>query len=314
MSDETVNTVSVVVPCYRDSSGASRLVHALRGQKLPAGWSCEAIVVDDGSGPPHAEVIRALADEVTRIIVVPENSGRSTAVARGIDAARGDLVMVIDSDCLPANADLLATHISALSDAKIVASNGAVHGHGEGFWSRYQEDVAERRAVRLARVSGTVGSTANSCMRRKAYLAAGGLDRSYRGYGFEDRDLLLRLATLGEIAWTPAAIVRHMDALTLPGVCRKIAEAGRGNAGLFAQRHPVAYRELGYARFDARSRPALAVVGRVLDPIVPRMAGFFDPLLDHLPFVAGRFLVKALSALSFLAGTSRALPSQAPLA
>jgi GT2 family glycosyltransferase len=282
------------------------LVQALQGQQLPTDWSMEIIVVDDGSGAPHSELVARLADSSTTIICLPENTGRSTAVASGIDRANGDLLMVIDSDCLPANASLLAAHIAAMSDRPNVASNGPVCGYDDRFWSRYQNNVARSRAARRSAMPGTVGSTANCCLRRRAYLAVGGLDRNYKGYGFEDRDLLLRLATLGSITWTPDAVVKHMDALSLSNVCNKIRESGSGNSALFAARHPAAYRELGYARFDARGRPWLARLGRAIDPFVQRLAAVVEPCLDRLPFFVARFLVKVLSALAFLAGTSRA--------
>lgn len=282
------------------------LVQALRRQWLPAGWSQEIVVVDDGSGPPHGQALSALADGATNIVSLPSNAGRSTAVAQGVQRSRGELMMVIDSDCLPGNDELLAAHIGALSDAGVVASTGSVRGHDDRFWSRYQDQVLARRAGRADSLPGTVGSTANCCMRREAYVSAGGLNLSYKGYGFEDRDLLLRLAGMGRIAWTPAAVVKHMDELSLASVCRKLAEAGQGNAGLFARRHPGAYRSLGYARFDARGRPWLARVGRLLEPFVPRAARMLDPLLNHLPFWLGQFLVRSLSAAAFLSGTSRA--------
>lgn len=308
MNSGTAGLVSVVIPCYRDSARAVALVRALGRQRLPAGWSQEIIVVDDGSGPPHAEVLAGLSGDSTAIVTLTRNAGRSAAIAQGVDRARGELLMVIDSDCLPGDDGLLAAHIDALSDARVGASAGSVRGHDDRFWSRYQDDVVVRRAGRRNALPGTTGSTANCCMRRQAYLTAGGLDLRYKGYGFEDRDLLLRLAATGVIAWTPAAVVRHMDELTLANVCRKIAEAGQGNASLFARQHPAAYRSLGYARFDARGRRFLLLAGRLLDPLVPRMAALVEPLLERLPFPAGRFLVRALSALAFLAGTSRAQP------
>lgn len=305
MTNDSPCLLSVVIPCFRDSARAAQLVGELRSQVLPAPWSREIIVVDDGSGAPHDMALLGLAGHDTTVVTLPGNAGRSTAVARGIDRARGELLMVMDSDCLPGNDGLLAAHIHALSSPGVVASNGPVRGHDGRFWSRYQDDVMTRRARGNA-LQGTVGSTANCCMKRQSYLAVGGFDRDYTGYGFEDRDLLLRLAAAGSIAWTPLAVVRHMDELSLQGVCRKVSQAGQGNAGLFSRRHPEAYRALGYARFDARGRPGLAFAGRAIAPVIPAAARVTDQLLEYLPFPLGRLLVKVLSALAFLAGSSRA--------
>jgi GT2 family glycosyltransferase len=303
LREECENLVSVVVPSYRDSVRVSMLVRELADQRLPDGWSLEVIVVDDGSGEPHVGDLSRLAG-CAFVVLLPENVGRSSAVAAGIDSARGELLLVTNSDCLPEGRDFLGQHVKAMSDSEVVASNGPVCGHDGSFWSRYQNRTMAQRARTMSALPGMVGSTANSCIRRRAYLKVGGLDRGYSGYGFEDRDLLLRLAAVGRMAWTPGAVIKHMDALSLRSVCKKIGEAGRGNSRLFAERHPIPYRLLGYSRFDARGRPLVARVGRAIAPMVLPAASALDRVLEHLPFMLSSFLVKALSAVAFFAGTS----------
>lgn len=297
--------ISVVIPCYRDSERTVTLVRSLEGQLLPPAWTLEIVVVDDGSGPPHDARLASVADEATAIVTLPVNVGRTRAREAGIGLSAGEFLMLIDADCLPAHERCLEAHVKAMSAATVVASVGPVRGNGNRFWDRYQDTVMERRSKRFARSQGLLGSTANICIRRSAYVRAGGLDDSYSGYGFEDRDLLLRLAGVGTVAWTSDAAVLHTDQMSLPGICAKLADAGERNSRVFSRRHPEAYRQLGYSRLDARGRPILEWLGRFLDPVIPRIAAGIERVLEHIPFALARFLVKALSALAFLAGTSR---------
>ena len=57
--------------------------------------------------------------------------------------------------------------------------------------------------------SGGVYLTCNAMYRRDALVHAGGFDERFPYAAFEDCDLAARLRSLGEIAWTPAAVVVH---------------------------------------------------------------------------------------------------------
>jgi glycosyltransferase involved in cell wall biosynthesis len=56
------------------------------------------VVVDDGSSDGSDKVLAALADSTVRVIRHPKNVGKGAAVRTGIEAARGDLILIQDAD------------------------------------------------------------------------------------------------------------------------------------------------------------------------------------------------------------------------
>jgi GT2 family glycosyltransferase len=302
--------ISVVVPVYRDGLRALAAAQALTAQALSDGVNLEILLVDDGSDDDTLQLLSQPLDPRVRTIHLPRNMGRSAARNAGAGEAIGETLVFMDCDCLPADAHLLATHFDALR-AGAVASAGHVTGSGDGFWDRYQREASLRRERQHARGCQGAGSSQNLAVSKAAFVQAGGFDAAYLHYGFEDRDLLLRLAALGRVAWSAQAVVQHLDALHLGEVAHKMAEAGEHTAGLFATRHSQAYRELGYAAIDVRTRPWLRPLGRLLGPHVQTLAERLDPLLaQRMPYPVARTVAKLMTALSFLYGTARSEASK----
>lgn len=301
-------SISVVIPVFRDAGRAIAAVQAIASVRYRG--DLEIIVIDDGSGDDTAQRIDATCGGKVRVHRLDKNLGRTAARNVGAGLATGEAIIFMDCDCLPESTSLLDEHAQALQ-AGHVASIGPVVGTGSGFWHDYQTRSSERRAA-LFRSGGVFsGSTQNMAIRRSAFVAIGGFDPAFAGYGFEDRDILMRLSALGTIAWTGSG-VRHMDALRLTEVCAKMTEAGGNNSRLFSGKYPDAYRRLGYARIDARLHPILRPVGRFAGAIAGLTAGWTDTWLENerVPFALRAAAVRWQSAASFLRGTCLALPRQ----
>ena len=90
--------MSVVAPMYDEEATArtfyERLCSALEGVRF------ELVVVDDGSSDSTPSILAELAAADTRVRVVhlSRNFGHQTAITAGLDHARGDAVVMIDSD------------------------------------------------------------------------------------------------------------------------------------------------------------------------------------------------------------------------
>jgi glycosyltransferase involved in cell wall biosynthesis len=299
-----LNLASVVIPTFRDGARARDAAIAMLEQALPPGWQIEIVVVDDGSGDDTGVVVSALARAEIRLLSLVDNRGRSAARNAGAHLASGSVLIFMDCDCLPHDAHFVAGHIDALQSGA-VAAVGHVSGPDNTFWSRYQA-VASRRRERQHRSGHPYsGSSQNLAVRREAFEHVGGFDVGYRHYGFEDRDLLIRLSRLGRISWTAGPGVLHRDRLCMRQVARKMFEAGRYTSTRFAQSHPEPYVALGYAALDLRQHRGLAWVARLASPMQDVLARAVDVALAlPLPFFAKALLVKATTGLAYLIGTA----------
>jgi polyisoprenyl-phosphate glycosyltransferase len=94
--------VSVVTPVFNEVEGLTafheRCTRVMEQVSPPVRH--EIVFVDDGSTDGSIEVLRALqsADARVRVVELSRNFGHQLAITSGIDHARGDAVVVIDSD------------------------------------------------------------------------------------------------------------------------------------------------------------------------------------------------------------------------
>lgn len=88
-------TVSIVIPTYNHASFVGHAIQSVLQQEYQ---DYEIIVVDDGSQDHTATVVAAFGEKVRYLW--QENSGLSAARNRGIGAAKGKLIGLLDADDL----------------------------------------------------------------------------------------------------------------------------------------------------------------------------------------------------------------------
>lgn len=90
--------LSIIVPIYRVAKYLCKCVDSLLAQDIPAS-EYEIILVDDGSPDECPQLCDSYADIYDNIRVVHrENGGLSAARNSGIEVAKGDYIMFVDSD------------------------------------------------------------------------------------------------------------------------------------------------------------------------------------------------------------------------
>jgi len=93
--------ISIVAPFYNESEGVDLFYQAITRlmDRLPS-YSFEVVCVDDGSRDDTLVRLVALAEKDPRFQVVElsRNFGKESALTAGIDSARGDAIIPIDSD------------------------------------------------------------------------------------------------------------------------------------------------------------------------------------------------------------------------
>jgi glycosyltransferase involved in cell wall biosynthesis len=98
---QSMPLISVVVPCFNEAEVIAETVRRLQAFCAAVqGARVELIFVDDGSRDNTREQLRAIAsaDANVQVVGLSRNFGHQIAVTAGIDAARGEAVVLIDAD------------------------------------------------------------------------------------------------------------------------------------------------------------------------------------------------------------------------
>jgi glycosyltransferase involved in cell wall biosynthesis len=109
-----VPALSVVVPFFNEEPNLPILQSELASAL--AGLDHEIVFIDDGSGDQSAAKIEAGPD--VRVLRFEKNAGQSAALFAGLNAARGSIIVTIDSDLQndPADIPRLLAEISKGAD------------------------------------------------------------------------------------------------------------------------------------------------------------------------------------------------------
>lgn len=95
-----IGVLSIVTTAYRSAPTIKDFI--FRAIAAASEWAdrIEVIVVDDGSPDESAQIVRDLADQDERILLVQlsRNFGHHKALMAGLEHARGDMVFLVDSD------------------------------------------------------------------------------------------------------------------------------------------------------------------------------------------------------------------------
>lgn len=214
--------ISVIIPNFNGERWLPDCLDGLRGQTRAAD---QAIVVDNGSRDRSREIVRA-HELHPELIELPENAGFAVAVNRGIRAAAGEVVALLNNDAVPDARWLEAGH-AALARYPEVAMFASLmlqfsdHTRVDNAGDLYPRDgrprprgqgepaAAYRETVEIA--SPCAGA---AFYRKSLFAEVGEFEESFRSY-LEDLDLGLRARRCGHRALLiPTAIVYHRAAST----------------------------------------------------------------------------------------------------
>lgn len=91
--------ISAVVPMYGEGKNAAAFLRLLAAQLAALAEAHEIVVVNDGSkDDTRARVLEVAEECAVHYVELSRNFGKENALSAGLDAARGDVVVLLDGD------------------------------------------------------------------------------------------------------------------------------------------------------------------------------------------------------------------------
>lgn len=130
-------TLSCVVPCRNESANLAQLLPQLAATLDRTGLAWEVVLVDDGSTDDTASLLGQWARRPGyRAVLLSRNFGKEAALTAGLEAARGDLVVMMDAD-LQHPPSLITTFVARWRDGADVVYAVRESRHDEGAFKRW---------------------------------------------------------------------------------------------------------------------------------------------------------------------------------
>lgn len=270
--------LSVLIPFYRESP-----VDLLRALSVRDPHGVEIILLDDGSAMPEitAEVERFMAASpmAVELITLTGNEGRARGRNRLIAAARGAYVLFLDADMLPDNPAFLDRwlyHVETTLPA-VVFGGFSLHQAPKSRAFAVHKLMAGRSdcldAEQRRKHPEKYVFTSNLLVRRDVFEAEG-FDSGFTGWGWEDVEWAMRVASRYEVGHIDNTAT-HMGLDSATGLARKYEQSVPNFARVVARHFEVvsAYPSYRVARLLKR----LPLIGTVrnlfkalaLAPVLP---------------------------------------------
>src|SRR5918999_1127827 len=122
--------ISVFLPVFDEEPNLRLLHEKLDAALKKLGRTAEIIYVDDGSRDGSLAILRELAerDSRVRVVALRRNYGQTAAMAAGIDAARGAVLIPMDADMQNDPSDI-SRLLDKLDEGYDVVSGWRKHRH-----------------------------------------------------------------------------------------------------------------------------------------------------------------------------------------
>jgi glycosyltransferase involved in cell wall biosynthesis len=205
------------------------------------------VVVDDGSTDGTIDWLKSTQFPHVRLFS-QEHLGPSAARNRGVEEARGDTIIFIDSDLVVTKV-FLKSHAEALTHAQQGTSGDSIEDTPDRVFTYGRVintcnfDNPTSEPYKLTDFSAAYFATGNVAIARHWLIKAGLFDTRFQLYGWEDLELGVRLKQLGlKLIKCPDAVGYHwhppFSLDQIPSLIDKEIQRGRMGV-LFYQKHPT---------------------------------------------------------------------------
>lgn len=204
-------TVSIVIPSWNSEQQLKQnLPYVFAAAKQV---DAEIVIVDDASAyDDSAGYLKSLGEKI-RFFANPTNGGFSFTVNKGVSLAKGDLIMLLNTDVRP-SPDCFIQALKYFADPSLYAvgfNSGEAWMGGEwrgGLFHHFKvEPTSQNKNTANPSLWASGGQAAFS---RQKWLALGGMDLLYKPFYWEDTDMGYRAWKRGwQVLWAPECKVIH---------------------------------------------------------------------------------------------------------
>jgi glycosyltransferase involved in cell wall biosynthesis len=244
---------SVIVPAYNEAAYIGRALQALRDQDYDGNY--EIIVVDNNSTDATAAVAAGFG---VRVVSEPQQ-GVCAARQRGVDCARGEIIVSTDADTTQPRDWLRSIDDGFAASDRVIAIAGPCRYQNPSWWAKAYPALLFGLVAAIYALTGFVFyvSATNIAVRRSAFP---GYDVKLT-QGGDELDLLRRLRRRGLVSWERQNVVTTSARRLERGLLYNIFMT-------FLVYYLLAY---GLNRFSHRRRFGMAPAFRQerLQPLVP---------------------------------------------
>ena len=294
--------LSVIIPTYNRASILQKTLTAY-AQQTARDEILEILVVDDGSADETAQNVSQLAATCPIAIHYfrQEHKGAAAARNRGIQEAKGELVLLGDDDVIPVP-NMVEEHLAwqAQYPDPSIAIVGSIFCSPEvhptplmKWWglNGLRFDPPYMKAGH--EVSWAAGLFLNTSV-KSAFLRQNGLfDERFRAYGYEDVELGYRLVKKGfRMIYNPGAIGYHYKRISFTDMCRRVKTmTTTPNLHIFATTEAgKIYLEEQELRRSSRKYRMQKALMRVFVPLFSPLKPFLDSRVPMPGFIYAGFL------------------------
>ena len=254
--------LSIVVPVYNRPGELRELLQSISQQEYQD--PLEVVVVEDGSELTAEEVVGSFSDKLEITYLKKPNTGPGASRNDGMERAKFDYFVILDSDCI-----LAANY---LREVQLELQKEFVHCFG-GPDAADASFTEIQKAINFSMTSfittgGIRGSkkavstfeprSFNMGLSQEAFVASGGFGRIHPG---EDPDLVWRLRKLGYTTRLfPKAVVYHKRRIDFKKFYTQVHKFGKARP-ILSRWHPESKRLTHWL-------PTVFLLGMVLIPIL----------------------------------------------
>ncbi len=248
--------ISIIIPTWNSWHTLKHCLNAIQNQDS-INFLYEVIIVDDGSCDGTGEKIKAASYPFPLFYFFQKNQGPAAARNLGILRAKGEIVLFLDADIIPA-AGLIKEHLLLHLENRKVFVTGRVIPHSKAsFYGRLLTNWLISPISRQKIRKNFSFPACNFSVKKKHLESVSGFNELFSPYGFEDTELGFRLCEKEKLRliFSEKAAVYHLNKDNFQTCIQKGWHLGK-NLIRFIRLHPEIFYEQkwsGYKKIYERN-------------------------------------------------------------